>query len=67
MNLNYPTEFQKIIEADGETYYRITVPKLPGLITYGYSIKEATSELKEAKKAWLSSCIRRDIKIPEPI
>ncbi len=67
MNLNYPTEFQKIVEDDDETYYRVTIPKLPGLIAYGDSIKEGLCELEEAKKAWFSSCIRRNVKIPEYI
>ncbi|EEJ71881.1 toxin-antitoxin system HicB family antitoxin [Lactobacillus ultunensis] len=67
MSLNYPTEFQKIVEDDGEIYYRITVPKLPGLIAYGDSIKEGLDDLEGAKKAWFSSCLRRNIKIPEPI
>lgn len=67
MHLNYPTEFQKIVEDDGETYYRITIPKLPGLIAYGDSIEEGLNELEGAKKAWFSSCIRRKIKIPEPV
>lgn len=66
MNLNYPTEFQKIVENDGETYYRVTIPKLPGLIAYGDNMTEALTELKESKKAWFSSCLRRNVKIPEP-
>lgn len=67
MNLNYPTEFQKIIENDGETYYRVTIPKLPGLIAYGNTIEEGLKELEGAKKAWFSSCLRRKIKISEPV
>ena len=46
MNLNYPTEFQKIVENDGETYYRVTIPKLPGLIAYGDTIDEGLVELE---------------------
>ena len=48
------------MEDDGETYYRVTVPRLPGLIAYG-------DDLEEAKKAWFSSCLRRNVKIPEPL
>lgn len=66
MDLNYPTEFQKIIEDDGETYYRVTIPKLPGLIAYGDTIEDGLSELQEAKRAWFTSCLRRNVKIPEP-
>ena len=65
MNLNYPTKFQKIVEQDGESYYRITVPKLPVLIEYGDNVNEGIEELEEAKKAWFSSCLRRNILIPE--
>lgn len=67
MSLNYLTEFQKILEDDGEAYYRITVPTLPGLIAYSDSIEKGRNELEEAKKAWFSSCLRRNIEIPEPI
>lgn len=66
MSLNYPTEFQKITEDDGETYYRITVSKLPGLIAYGDTIKDGIKELQGAKKAWFTSCLQRKIRIPEP-
>lgn len=67
MKLNYSTKFKKIVEDDGETYYRVTTPKLPGVITYGDSLDEAITELNGAKKAWFSSCLRRNIKIPEPV
>ncbi|MCH4004911.1 toxin-antitoxin system HicB family antitoxin [Lactobacillus crispatus] len=66
MNLNYSTEFKKITEDDGEVYYRVTIPKLPGLIAYGDTLEEAVSELDDAKTAWFSSCLRRNVKIPEP-
>lgn len=66
MSLNYPTEFQKIVEDDGETYYRVTISKLPGLIAYGDNVDDALTELEEAKKAWFSSCLRRKVEIPEP-
>lgn len=67
MKLNYSTEFKKIVEDDSETYYRVTIPKLPGVIAYGDSLDEAVTELNEAKKAWFSSCLRRNIRIPEPV
>ena len=55
------------MEDDGETYYRVTVPRLPGLIAYGDDLEEGMAELEEAKKAWFSSCLRRNVKIPEPL
>lgn len=67
MNLNYSTEFQKIIEDNGEIYYRVTISKLPGVVAYADSIDEAITELEGAKQAWVSSCLRRNVKIPEPI
>jgi predicted HicB family RNase H-like nuclease len=66
LNLNYPTEFQKIVEDDGETYYRITIPRLPGLNAYGETIDEGLQELQAAKKAWFTSCLQRKVPIPEP-
>lgn len=66
MNLNYSIKLQKIAESDGETYYRLTIPKLPGVIAYGDTIDEGMKELEEAKKAWFTSCLQRNIKIPEP-
>ena len=55
------------MEDDGETYYRVTVPRLPGLIAYGDDLEEGMAELEEVKKAWFSSCLRRNVKIPEPL
>ena len=37
------------MEDDGETYYRVTVPRLPGLIAYGDDLEEGMAELEEAK------------------
>lgn len=39
------------MEDDGETYYRVTVPRLPGLIAYGDDLEEGMAELEEAKKS----------------
>ena len=51
------------MEDDGETYYRVTVPRLPGLIIQ----KKEWLNQKKQKKAWFSSCLRRNVKIPEPL
>lgn len=67
LHLNYPTEMQKINDKDGETYYQITVPRLPGLVAYGDTVDQGLKELEGAKKAWFTSCLQRKVKIPEPI
>lgn len=65
MNRNYPI-IVSLIKDDTDTYYKVSVPDLPGLNIYVDDKKEIESELKEAKKEWFASRIKFNQKIPLP-
>lgn len=65
MNMNYPI-IVSLIKDDTDTYYKVSVPDLPGLNIYVDDKKEIESELKEAKKEWFASRIKFNQKIPLP-
>jgi antitoxin HicB len=48
--------------------YTVTVPALPGCITEGDSVQEATERAKEAIRAWLAAAVAdgEEIPIEEP-
>lgn len=54
------------VKDDTDTYYKVSVPDLPGLNIYVDDKKEIESELKEAKKEWFASRIKFNQKIPLP-
>lgn len=66
MALNYRYLVEHI-EADGESYYKITVPRLPGVVAYADTFKDIENELNDAKKVWFETCLEEEIEIPEPI
>jgi len=54
------------IVPDDEGGFVATYPDLPGCISVGRSIVEATSNLEDAKKVWLESALEDGIKVAEP-
>lgn len=66
MSLNYDYKLREIVEEDGEKYYRVSIPQLPGVIAYGDSINEAYEEILGAKKVWFEKCLEDGVDIPEP-
>ncbi|KRL65425.1 hypothetical protein FC85_GL000253 [Lentilactobacillus diolivorans DSM 14421] len=66
MNLSYEV-VMNFIEDEGESYYKLTIPLLPGVIAFGATIEEAMADLEGAKEIWLKKCLQDGIRIPEPI
>lgn len=66
MALNYDVVTKKVVEDDGETYYRCNIPALPGVIAYGDTLETAYQELNVAKRTWFEQCLRDGITIPKP-
>lgn len=66
LSLNYAFVTEHLNE-DGEQYWRLTVPLLPGVVAYGDSLTEATDELEAAKRIWFQTCLEKHIEIPEPV
>ena len=53
MGYNHPVKFKVRIEKDESGYYVAECPALPGCVTQGKSVREATSNMKEAIQCWL--------------
>jgi len=56
----------EIILTPDEDTWMVTVPDLPGCLTYGHSKDEAKAMAKEAIEGVLASMRDRGIPIPEP-
>lgn len=57
--------YHAIFTPDGEGY-RVTVPDLPGTITYGNSFIEAWDMAKDAIELWLDDAVLNNENIPSP-
>ncbi|WP_164511614.1 type II toxin-antitoxin system HicB family antitoxin [Levilactobacillus cerevisiae] len=66
LSLNYPFVTEHLNE-DGDSYWRLTVPLLPGIVAYGETLSTATQELDAAKEIWLETCLKNGITVPEPV
>lgn len=66
MKLTYSATLENL-EEDGESYFRLTIPILPGLEAYGDTPSEAYNDLEKAKKEWFLECLDEGITIPEPV
>jgi antitoxin HicB len=61
MNHNYKIRLQK----EPEGGYTVTVPALPGCITYGEDIDEAIDMAKEAIELYIEELASRNESIPD--
>ena len=66
MSLNYPVTVETFFE-DGEEYFSVEIPDLPGCGSYGSTIQEAFERLEEAKELWLEESLKRGLDIAEPV
>jgi antitoxin HicB len=69
---NTPKVFQVIksgivfeLQAEPEGGYTISVPSLPGCISYGSSFEEAIEMIKDAMAGWLAVAGEQGLPIPE--
>ena len=65
MKLEYDILIKKEAE-DGEVYYSISYPELPGLTIYANTVEEGLEEIKNAKEEWFHAAIESGVKIPKP-
>lgn len=66
MNLKYSYLITPILEDDGERYFQLSIPELPGFNIYEDSKEELLNNLDDAKKAWFSANLSEHRTIPEP-
>lgn len=67
MGLNYPISVEKYIEDDGNEYFSLDIPDLPGCGSYGATLDEALERLEESKELWLEESLKRGLDIAEPV
>lgn len=65
MNENYQLNVVKI-QDDGDTYYKVSVPDLPGLTIYVDNLEDIKDELEESKREWFASRLEEKKNIPLP-
>ena len=53
------------LQAEPEGGYTITVPSLPGCISYGETFEKAMEMIKDAIEGWLAVARERKVPIPE--
>ncbi len=53
------------LQSEPEGGYTVTVPSLPGCISYGESFEQAMEMIKDATEGWLSVAREEGIPIPE--
>ena len=65
MNENYQLNVLKI-QDDGDTYYKVSVPDLPGLTIYVDNLEDIKDELEASKREWFASRLEQKKNIPLP-
>jgi antitoxin HicB len=53
------------LQSEPEGGYTISVPSLPGCISYGNTFEEAMEMIKDAMKGWLAVAREEGVPIPE--
>ena len=66
LSLNYPYTVDEY-EDNGEKYFSLEIPDLPGCGASGKTFDEALSRLNEAKELWLEESINANLPISEPV
>jgi len=65
LGLNYEIKLRKLIENEGGGWLA-EIPLLPGCMSDGETVEEAITNLNNAKKSWLETCLELGRTIPEP-
>jgi len=55
------------LEPEDKGGFTITVPSLPGCISYGKTIEEALEQIKDAMAGWLEVAKEEGIDIPQEV
>lgn len=64
MSTTQMISYRILLRKEPEGGYTVTVPSLPGCVTYGKSIEEATEMAKEAIELYLESLKSHNEEIP---
>jgi len=64
MSISQMLSYRILLRKEPEGGYTVTVPSLPGRVTYGESIEEATERVKEVIELYLESLKSHHDEIP---
>lgn len=64
MPISQMISYRVLLKKEPEGGYTVTVPSLPGCVTYGESIEEATKMAKEAMELYIESLKAHREEIP---
>jgi antitoxin HicB len=64
LTLNRTLTYRVILRPEADGGYTVTVPALPGCVTYGEDVNEAIAMAEEAIELYLESLIEHDEEIP---
>lgn len=67
MSTTQMISYRILLRKEPEGGYTVTVPSLPGCVTYGKSIEEATEMAKEAIELYIESLKSHNEEIPQPL
>ncbi|MDF9410081.1 type II toxin-antitoxin system HicB family antitoxin [Pelotomaculum isophthalicicum JI] len=66
LNLNYEIKIRKLTDEEGGGWFA-EIPLLPGCISNGETPGEAVSNINDAKRCWVETCLELGRSIPEPL
>lgn len=66
MNLDYEIRIRKLSENEGGGWFA-QIPLLPGCMSDGETLEEATANLEDAKRGWIETSLELGRTIPEPM
>ena len=65
LSLNYELSIKRL-EEDGEIYFAVSYPELPGLVVYTDTIEEGITDIENAKQEWFYAALESNMEIPLP-
>jgi|APSaa5957512622_1039677.scaffolds.fasta_scaffold30779_3 antitoxin HicB len=66
LSLNYPTTVE-IEDDDGDIYYSLEIPDLPGCGAADQDLNKAFEKLVDAKELWIEESLKRNLSVPDPV
>jgi len=65
LDLNYDIKIRRLSEEEGGDWVG-EIPLLPGCMSDGETVEELLTNVNDAKKCWLETCLKTGRPIPEP-
>jgi predicted RNase H-like HicB family nuclease len=66
MNLDYEIKLKKLPDEEGGGWFA-EIPLLPGCMSDGATVDECITNLEDAKRSWVDTCMDLGRSVPEPV